>query len=73
MEPIEHIRRNFLDSISTRQQALETAAQGIALRGRDGGGIPVTLQEVGRKFAHRDLPRRASRKYIYRPFTAPVI
>jgi D-sedoheptulose 7-phosphate isomerase len=30
MEPIEHIRRNFLDSISTKQQALETAAPSIA-------------------------------------------
>ena len=30
MEPIEHIRRNFLDSISAKQQALETAAPAIA-------------------------------------------
>jgi D-sedoheptulose 7-phosphate isomerase len=30
MEPIEHIRRNFLDSISAKQQALETAAPDIA-------------------------------------------
>jgi phosphoheptose isomerase len=30
MEPIEHIRRNFLDSIGAKQQALETAAPAIA-------------------------------------------
>jgi D-sedoheptulose 7-phosphate isomerase len=30
MDPIEHIRRNFLDSISASQQALETAAPAIA-------------------------------------------
>jgi phosphoheptose isomerase len=30
MEPIEHIRRNFLDSISAKQQALESAAPAIA-------------------------------------------
>jgi len=30
MEPIEHIRRNFLDSISAKQQAMETTAPAIA-------------------------------------------
>jgi D-sedoheptulose 7-phosphate isomerase len=30
MEPIEHIRRNFLESIGAKQQALETAAPAIA-------------------------------------------
>jgi phosphoheptose isomerase len=30
MEPIEHVRRNFLDSIGAKQQALESAAAAIA-------------------------------------------
>ena len=45
----------------------------IALCGRDGGGVPPCCRTAIRKFAHPELPRRASRKYICWPSTAFVI